>query len=103
MSESRTFARKRGIRTGAWGGKGELHSEERQVPRRREVQAKKTSVGEVGESIRGKWTQKLPSTLSDTYVYCTRVLTGAGYFCGFYGRVNLVHVTHYFCFFLLKF
>ena len=35
VSESRTLARKRGIKAGAWRGKGGLHGEGRQVPRRR--------------------------------------------------------------------
>ena len=34
MGESGTSARERGIEMGAWIGKGELHREERQVPRR---------------------------------------------------------------------
>ena len=35
VSENRTLARKRQIRVGAWRGKGGLHSEGRQAPRRR--------------------------------------------------------------------
>ena len=35
VGESRTLAKKRGIRAGVWRGKDGLHSEERQVPRRR--------------------------------------------------------------------
>ena len=34
MGESRTLARKRGIRARAWSGKGGLHRERRQIPRR---------------------------------------------------------------------
>ena len=34
MGESRTLARKRGIRARAWSGKGELHREGRQIPGR---------------------------------------------------------------------
>ena len=34
MGESRTLARERGIRAGAWSGKGGLHSEQRKIPRR---------------------------------------------------------------------
>ena len=34
MGESRTLARVRGIRAGAWSGKGGLHREGRQIPRR---------------------------------------------------------------------
>ena len=33
--------RERGIRAGAWRGKGKLHSEERQVPRKRGRASKK--------------------------------------------------------------
>ena len=43
VGESRTFARERGIRTGAWRGKGGLHSEGRQVPRKR-LRASKNSL-----------------------------------------------------------
>ena len=35
MGESRTLARKRGIRARAWSGKGGLHREGRQIPRRK--------------------------------------------------------------------
>ena len=42
VSESRTLERKREIRTRAWRGKGGLHSEERQVPRRKERASKKS-------------------------------------------------------------
>ena len=34
MGESRTLARKRGIRARTWSGKGGLHREQRQIPRR---------------------------------------------------------------------
>ena len=41
MIESRTLASERGNRAGAWRIKGELHSEGRQVSRRRERATKK--------------------------------------------------------------
>ena len=34
MGESRTLARKRGIRARAWSGKGGIHREQREIPRR---------------------------------------------------------------------
>ena len=49
MGESRTLASERRIRVGAWRGKGGLHSEERQVSRRKG----KASLGEVEESMSG--------------------------------------------------
>ena len=42
VSESRTLVRKRGIRAGAWRGKGGLHSEGRQIPRRKRRACKKS-------------------------------------------------------------
>ena len=49
MSKSNTLAREKGIKAGAWGGKGGLNSEGMHVPGRRE-QAKRTSLEEVLES-----------------------------------------------------
>ena len=42
VSESRTLARERGIGAGAWREKGELHSEEKQVSRRKGRASKKS-------------------------------------------------------------
>ena len=42
VGESRTFARERGIRARAWRGKGELHRERRQIPRRKGGESKKS-------------------------------------------------------------
>ena len=42
MSESRTLAKKREIRAGAWRGKGGLHSEGTQVRRRKGRASKKS-------------------------------------------------------------
>ena len=42
VGESRTLARKRRIRAGAWSGKGGLHGEGRQVPARKERACKKS-------------------------------------------------------------
>ena len=41
MSESRILASKRGIEAGAWSGKGGLHGERRQIPRRKGRASKK--------------------------------------------------------------
>ena len=43
MGESRTLARKRGIRARAWRGKGGLHSERRQIPKRKERKHERVS------------------------------------------------------------
>ena len=50
VGESRTLARKRGIRAGAWSGKGGLHSEGRQIARRK---GRRASLGEVEGSMSG--------------------------------------------------
>ena len=42
VGESRTLARERGIRARAWSGKGELHRERRQIPRRKGRTSKKS-------------------------------------------------------------
>ena len=42
MSESRTLARVRGIRARAWSGKGGLHGEQGQIPRRKGRASKKS-------------------------------------------------------------
>ena len=42
VGESCALARERGIRAGAWGGKGGLHREKRQVPRRLGMASKKS-------------------------------------------------------------
>ena len=42
VGESRTLARKRRIRAGAWRGKGGLHGEGRQIPRRKGRASKKS-------------------------------------------------------------
>ena len=42
VGESRTLARKRGIRARAWRGKGGLHRERRQIPRRKGSKTKKS-------------------------------------------------------------
>ena len=42
MGESRTLARVRGIRARAWSGKGGLHREREQIPRRKERPSKKS-------------------------------------------------------------
>ena len=47
MGESRTSAIEKGIRAGVWSGKGELHGEKSQVPRR------KASLGEIEGSMSG--------------------------------------------------
>ena len=51
MNESRTLTRAR--KSEREDEEGGLHSEGRQVPRRREKKARKTSLREVGESING--------------------------------------------------
>ena len=52
VSESCTLAKERGIRAGAWGGMGGLHSE-RRLYGREERQTKRTFLGEVGKSTSG--------------------------------------------------
>ena len=42
MGKSRTLARVRGIRARAWSGKGGLHHEQRQIPRRTGRASKKS-------------------------------------------------------------
>ena len=42
MGESRTLASERGIRAGAWSGKGGLHGERVQIPRRKGRASKKS-------------------------------------------------------------
>ena len=42
MGDRRTLARERGIRTRAWSGKGGLHRERRQIPRRKRRASKKS-------------------------------------------------------------
>ena len=42
VGESRTLARVRGIKAGAWSGKGGPHRERRQIPRRKERASKKS-------------------------------------------------------------
>ena len=42
VNESRTLARKRGIKAGAWRGESGLHGEGRQIPRRRLRASKKS-------------------------------------------------------------
>ena len=42
VSKSRTLARERRIRAGAWKGKGGLHNERRQIPKRRRRASKKS-------------------------------------------------------------
>ena len=42
VGESRTLVRERGIRAGAWRGKDGLHSERRQIPRRKWKASKKS-------------------------------------------------------------
>ena len=42
VGKSRTLARERGIRAGAWCGKGGLHSERRQIPSRKGRASKKS-------------------------------------------------------------
>ena len=42
VGESRTLARERGIKARAWSGKGGLHREERQIPRRTGRASKKS-------------------------------------------------------------
>ena len=53
MSESRTLAREKGIRAKARGGKGGLHSEERQVPRRKGEQARRAFLEQVEGNMSG--------------------------------------------------
>ena len=53
MSKSHTLARERMVITGAWERENKLHSEERQVPRRRVGHTKRTSLGGIGESMSG--------------------------------------------------
>ena len=52
MGESRTSARKRGIRARAWSGKGGLHGERMQIPRRK-GRASKNSLPKVEGSMSG--------------------------------------------------
>ena len=42
VGERYTFVRERGIRAKAWRGKGGVHSERRQIPRRKERASKKS-------------------------------------------------------------
>ena len=42
VGESRTLARERGVRARAWRGKGGLHGERRQIPRRKGRTRKKS-------------------------------------------------------------
>ena len=53
MGESCTLARKRGIRARAWSGKGGLHREGRQIPRRTGMQARRASLEQVEGSMSG--------------------------------------------------
>ena len=53
VSKSNTLAREKGIRAGAWEGKGGLHSKGKRVPGRREGTRKRTSL-EVLESMSGR-------------------------------------------------
>ena len=64
MSESRTLARVRGIRAGAWRGKGGFHSEGLQIPRRR-LRASKKSLprGSRRKYELCEWKQKLSRTI----------------------------------------
>ena len=52
-SESRSLAREKGIRAGAWRGKSELHSEGRQVSRRRGRASKKSIPRRRRKNMRG--------------------------------------------------
>ena len=64
VGESRTSARERGIRAGAWRGKGGLHSEERQVSRKKGWASKKSLPRRSRRKARaGEWTQKLSRTI----------------------------------------
>ena len=53
VSEIHNLARERGIRVGAWGGKGGLDSEESEFQEREGGQAKRSSLGEVGGGMSG--------------------------------------------------
>ena len=53
VGESRTLARKRGIKAKAWRGEGALHSEGRQIPRRKKRTSKKSLPRKSKENMSG--------------------------------------------------
>ena len=53
VGDSRTLARKRGIRARAWRGIGGLHRDGMKIPRRRKGQDKRASLEEVEGSMSG--------------------------------------------------